>query len=892
LGDLMMTEEPWPQRGDAIDHFIVLDRIGEGGFGTVVAAYDPDLDRKVAVKLLRSQAGDTDRQVRLFREAQSMARLSHPNVAAVYEVGLAEDRVFIAMEYVQGVTLRDWLAQEPRSHAEILATFIAAGRGLAAAHAAGIVHRDFKPGNVMVGDDGRPRVVDFGLARSPSGTSMAPLEGMPRGAVVDRTRTGAFVGTPAYCPPEQQLGQATDARSDQFSFCVALSEALSGVHPFAGDTPAEISTAIVEGKRAVSGGSIPPWLRPILERGMQPARKDRFADMPALLHALSRDPKARSRRLLLGLGAAAILSAAFIGTYQVSRAPETLCKTARAELAGVWDSVARERLRRAFSASGRPYAANTFLQVDKQIDEWTQEWIAQHTEACEATHYWGTQSEEVLDLRMICLRRKRGSLRALIGVLAESPNPETVDKAIPAVAALGRATFCGDIEALRKDVLPPEDPKARQAVERFRDRIEDGRQRDRLGRYGEAAAIIAELELQAGSLGYPLLEGEVALLKGQNQTLLGNYEAAVKALEVALQTGLQLDQRDLALRAAQEITYVVGSRMARHDGGLAYAQTALGLSRGLGDEREARSWDNLGSVLWSQGRSEEGEELHRRAIALWERALGPEHPEVATARHNLGYALIYQSKHHEAEIEFRRAVSLRERALGPDHPEAASSRIGLGIALLHQGEYELAEAEHTRAVAAIERSLGPEHPTAATARGRLGIFYFNGGRFEEAEAEYRRALAVREKALGADHPDTLIVEANVGWALMEQGNYREAEPIYRRVLAAWEKASNPEHPDVVWPLSLLGELYVQTGRWSDAKATFQKALSICERASCAANPRSNAQFGMAKVLWREGAQRALALQLAERARQGYARDHLTVAVDDIEEWLHGKRANR
>jgi tetratricopeptide (TPR) repeat protein len=112
------------------------------------------------------------------------------------------------------------------------------------------------------------------------------------------------------------------------------------------------------------------------------------------------------------------------------------------------------------------------------------------------------------------------------------------------------------------------------------------------------------------------------------------------------------------------------------------------------------------------------------------------------------------------------------------------------------------------------------------------------------------------------------------------------------VLAAWEKASNPEHPDVVWPLSLLGELYVQTGRWSDAKATFQKALSICERASCAANPRSNAQFGMAKVLWREGAQRALALQLAERARQGYARDHLTVAVDDIEEWLHGKRANR
>ncbi len=223
--------------GTAVGRFLVLGPLGAGSMGVVLAAYDPELDRKVALKLLSAHDGQLEHQdllqARLAREAQAIAQVSHPNVVSIYEVGRYQDRVFLAMEFVAGTTLTEWVSARPRSWQEILAMFVEAGQGVAATHAAGLVHRDFKPDNVLVTHAGHAKVVDFGLARSIAGPQAARASTRPTSAAGSPvlTHAGALVGTPAYMAPEQRAGQPASAAADQFSFCVALYEALYSERP-------------------------------------------------------------------------------------------------------------------------------------------------------------------------------------------------------------------------------------------------------------------------------------------------------------------------------------------------------------------------------------------------------------------------------------------------------------------------------------------------------------------------------------------------------------------------------------------------------------------------------------------------------------------------------------
>ncbi|HEY0476617.1 MAG TPA: serine/threonine-protein kinase [Kofleriaceae bacterium] len=280
--------------GARIGRYIVLDWCGAGGMGVVYSALDPELNRKVALKVLRNDgAGPDDRSPihdLLLREAQAMAQLAHPNVVTVFDVGSIDDRVFIAMELVDGVTLAQWLDARRRSQGEILAAFRAAGSGLAAAHAVGLIHRDFKPDNVLVGNDGRIRVTDFGVARHAVGEprDLAQRRAHAPGPGAGVTRTG-LAGTPAYMAPEQYLGQRVDARADQFSFAVALYEALHGERPFARRD---------RGRAAPRGERVPRWLRKVLSRALRPAPDDRYPSMTDLLAALSPEPRPRRGRLI------------------------------------------------------------------------------------------------------------------------------------------------------------------------------------------------------------------------------------------------------------------------------------------------------------------------------------------------------------------------------------------------------------------------------------------------------------------------------------------------------------------------------------------------------------------------------------------------------------------
>src|SRR6266496_701655 len=311
-------------RGSSIGRYIVLAMVGRGGMGEVYAAYDPELDRKVAVKLLRVKPGNgvslAEGRTRTLREAQAIARLSHPNVVVVFDVGTFEDKVFIAMEYVEGNTVTYWLQVQQRAWKEILQVFTDAGRGLAAAHEKGLIHRDFKTDNVMVSRDRHVRVMDFGLARQvqeKSGPAAAPaptpstasggaktgqsgvvqaipIQGRSSSGMFDArlTRTGAMMGTPAYMAPEQFLGTPTDARSDQFSFCISLYEALYGERPFEGSTMSTLTANVVQGnvREAPSGSKVPIWVRKVLLRGLMPRAKDRWPSMEALLEALGKNP--------------------------------------------------------------------------------------------------------------------------------------------------------------------------------------------------------------------------------------------------------------------------------------------------------------------------------------------------------------------------------------------------------------------------------------------------------------------------------------------------------------------------------------------------------------------------------------------------------------------------
>jgi predicted Ser/Thr protein kinase len=321
---VQLEEQPVRRRPRAqpkqVGRFVIDRRLGVGGMGVVFEGHDPKLGRKVAIKLLHEGAGD---QTRLLREAQALAQLTHENVVQVYEIDTDGDQVFVAMQFIAGQTLGQWIGERERSWQEIVAMFAGAGAGLVAAHAKGIVHRDFKPDNVLVGSDGVPRVLDFGLARAAKGEgrntgAFAPLPGSdpdssqasaersstelasPTTAplspsssnpllAVDLTRTGSIMGTPAYMSPEQAAGLPVDEGSDQFSFCVALYEALYGQRPFAGSNLAALIDNLSSGRirPRPADTKVPEWLHAALLRGLSPNPEDRFESVAALLAELS-----------------------------------------------------------------------------------------------------------------------------------------------------------------------------------------------------------------------------------------------------------------------------------------------------------------------------------------------------------------------------------------------------------------------------------------------------------------------------------------------------------------------------------------------------------------------------------------------------------------------------
>jgi hypothetical protein len=513
------------ERGTSVGRYLVLDPIGHGGMGLVYAAFDPELDRKVAIKLLRADlaSGAERRQLfraRLVREAQAMARLSHPNVVPVYDVGTLGDRLFVAMELVEGGTLKTWMREQKPRWREVLALFLQAGRGLAAAHAAGLVHRDFKPDNILVGRDGRPRVTDFGLARADSASDLPMLDDdrdspahLSGSLNEPLTREGAVMGTPGYMSPEQCMARPTDARSDQFSFCAALYESIYGERPFPGIGPEEVIESVRQGeiRQPPANSEVPAWVRKAVLRGLAFEPAARWASMVALLDALGRDPALRRRRFLTAAATVAVIGVAAVGVRARSQA---VCRGAERKLDGIWDEARKERISRAFGATGLPYATRAWQEVSSTLSAYASAWTGMHTDACEATRVRGEQTESMLELRMTCLEGRRKELKALTDLFANADG-DTVGEAVQAAGELQPVAMCGDLPMLTAAVPPPTDAHMRDEVDGLRTHLAEARALLQSGKYPAGLAAARAVLPHAHEVGYRPLEAEALELTGR-----------------------------------------------------------------------------------------------------------------------------------------------------------------------------------------------------------------------------------------------------------------------------------------------------------------------------------------------------------------------------------------
>jgi tetratricopeptide (TPR) repeat protein len=624
--------------GQRIGRFVVEQRLGEGTMGVVHAARDPALARRVAIKLVRPEiGGDPRAQDRLYREARALAKVSHPNIVTIHEVGEHRGQVFLAMEHVQGQSLRAWQESEPRSTSDVLAVYLQAGRGLAAAHAAGLVHRDFKPDNVLLDEEGRARVVGF----------------------------GSLVGTPAYMSPEQLEGGAVDHRSDQFGFCVALWEALYGRHPFAAASLASLQDCVVHGRRSEppKRSQVPAWIHRLLVRGLAVVPDDRHPSLAALLDALSRDPVVTRRRWL---AVGALVLAASAGTYALAKHggddPGPSCEGVVDELATTWNPAHRAALGETMLATGLAHAEQTWARVGPGIDAYAAEWTAARTEACVARRD-AAASERQHDLRVACLERRRAALDAIVDALGE-PTHGDVDNAARAVASLPTIAACADVEALAAAIEPPEEPELAVAVEGQRQTLARARQQEVLGRYDEgrglAQAVLDSPEAQL----YTPLAAEALLSLGAIELAASHHETATEALSRAIEVGMRVDHFEVAAGAFARRIFTYG-KLGRGADAVREIPLARALVERTGDDQ--LRWlllHDIGTVHRELEQCVEAKQSYLGALEAMSRAHGEERFELALTLEALSGAESCLGDEGAARRAADRASAIRERVLG------------------------------------------------------------------------------------------------------------------------------------------------------------------------------------------------------------------------------------
>jgi tetratricopeptide (TPR) repeat protein len=698
-----------------------------------------------------------DARDRLRREAQAMARLTHPNVVTVYDVATHDSSIFIAMELVEGGTLRDYV-RTPRSWRDTLGVCVSAGRGLAAAHGAKLIHRDYKPENVLCGDDGRIVVSDFGLARLDDDRP-----------VVDRAAPATvttLAGTPAYMAPELARGVGATVASDQFSFSVATYEALYGERPFAGETLEELQQHIAAGaaREVPANTRVPPRILAALRRGFANDPAARFPSMTALLDALEAGRSSRRRFALVGAGVLGLAIAAGVIVARASGSGGPTCELDEAALAGGWDAPHRAALERALA--GR--TADVVARVTGAFDGYAQSWLATRREACRATWIRGDQSEQVLDARIACLDRGRRELGELATLIAG--DPALADKTVEAVYRLRDPQTCtGD----PSDIDPATEP-ARAANDRAGVLLAAGK--------AQEAISITKGVLRVATA--PAVRAEALLIRGRAELLLGQLDAAEASLSEALTAAERARADQLVAAIWVEIVQTTGSQKHRFEAAAANVRAADAAFTRIepGPALRARYALVVGTMLLAKGKLDDARAQLDRALV----ANGDARPGERGVVHAALCDVHRQLRHSElARAQCRTAVELLTAAFGANHPKLAPTFNVWGALELDDGKFEAARAHFGHAIEIFESNHLTNDRGRGRARSITPVAWMRGGDVARARPLFERARDLFA-TYHPDHPQRVLPLQGLASVALELEDYATAIRYYEESLGVIE----------------------------------------------------------------------------------------------------------
>ncbi|WNG50869.1 tetratricopeptide repeat protein [Archangium minus] len=859
--------------GSSVSRYVVRERLGSGAMGVVYSADDPELGRRVALKVLRPEGHHREElQQRLLREAQSLARLSHPNVVTLYDVGPHGDGIFLAMELVDGSTLAEWM-KAPHPWREVLRVFLDAGRGLAAAHAAGLVHRDFKPANALLSRDGRVYVTDFGIARllhQEDGPSPRASPEAPATPTSPLTRTGSVLGTPAYLAPELLRGQRADARSDEFSFCVALYEALFGVRPFQGDTLRELADAIQQGQVTPPAREVkvPAWVRRAVLRGLKANPDERFPSMEPLLSALN-PPRRIVTRVVAAATVAGVLGA--LAAYGVTQRREARCEQEVEKLAAAWSPSRRERVRAAFLATGAPYAAPAWERLSSALDAYADQWRTLRTEACVAA---GRDTSNASSWQTAaCLDTRLWQLAATTEVL-EKADALTVQNAPQLTASLEGLAGCRDSPGLSSRPQPPDDLRPR--VDEARQKLAQAQAYLVSRRFSDGLAVTSSLLEELKGLDFKPLAAEVLLTHGTIHGQNDKPKEAEEFLYQALWAAEAGRDDETVARAWLELIWVVGeslSRTADAEKLVRHAQAAverLGRERfpdittglhirlaslrdqqgklaeaeqealqGLEFSRRRDGPDSLrtasllhvlGRLRMRQHRNEESLELHLQALEMRKRLLGADNPALAVSYDRVASAYHQVGRRAEAVDMLRKGLALQEAAPVPEHTVLATLLLGLAVHLRVEGKLDEARSMLERARPIFEGARGPNHFTVVQTLVEQAMVYGEAGQHDKTIALTTDALERIQRSMGPDTPRATLPLMIRGYANLFSAHYPEARRDLLDALKRIEKSQGPDGAGAVPVLLPLAEVALETRAPKEALEYCERARKVTEKA--------------------------------------------------------------
>ncbi|MEM6990158.1 MAG: serine/threonine-protein kinase [Myxococcota bacterium] len=875
-----------------VDRFEVQGLAGTGAMGRVYSAHDPVLKRRVAVKMIALDtvtSQDRERSDRLVDEARALAKLNDAHVVEVFAVGRVPHGVFVAMEFVQGETLADWLGRGPHPLAEVWPRLRRAGRGLAAAHAHGIIHRDFKPSNVLLGEAGMVKVADFGLAKFAAASTRPGSGDTPSGSTPS-TGSSAPAGTPRYMAPEQwERGRATTL-SDQYAFCLVAREA-------------------IELRRA------PRAMRRAIERGLHADPNRRFASMDELL-ASAGDVRPRLRGSTV-LAVAAVGGGALWWAATTGQSPRR-CGGSQAALGAAWDDAARGQARTALTGSGARFATEQWPRVRDRLDRYAAAWLDAHREACLATSVRGDRSAAALERSMACLANRREQLAAVTEALGDA-DPRTVLRAGDLVAGLKPVDRCLADDLGETEFAAPEEPQMAEAVASVRRSLAQVLALQGSGRYDAARTLAQQAASTATEIDFAPLRTEASWTLGLALDAAGDYEAARKELESAYNQAVAQGQETIALEVAIALVYVAGGRLARAEDAERWARVAQaelqrsGRARSLAaaklennagvtlfratdfagakarylaalhlreelapasDPVIAESLTNVGLAEERLGNYDAAGDHHTRALEILGAARGEHHPQYAELLSNLANVQTAQGSIDDAEATLLRALEIQEAALGSDHPKVAGTLMGLSLAYLDVGRDADALPPMQRSLSIRTKALGEDHPDVATTLLNLGVVELSLDRFDDAEARLEAAERSITAAFGADHSFVTLALHNLGVArrgqrdlaasektlaeavarvegqtdysaaairddyattLSEMGRHAEALPLQLDALATFE-AAEAHAGSLALTLTNLGSTNHGLGNYAEAQRRYEQALVKAEEAWSPTHP--------------------------------------------------------